>query len=105
MLDHANFSLEDMQSAADEACGVLKAVGTPVRLLLLCQMLEGEKSVMDLARAINAKQSLVSHHLKILKMHDLVCSQRSDKFVFYSLKENVAKRLVSVLYDEFCANA
>jgi len=105
MLDHASFPLEEMQEAADEACSVLKAIGTPVRLLILCQLLEGEKSVMELANASSAKQSLVSHHLKILKLSDLVVSNRSEKFVFYSLKDTVAKRLVAVLYDEFCARA
>ena len=105
MLDHAPFSIEEMQASADEACSVLKAIGTPVRLLILCQLLEGEKSVMELAETLSAKQSLVSHHLKILKLSDLVESTRAEKYVFYSLKETVAARLVSVLYDEFCAKA
>ena len=70
--------------------------------MLLCHLMEGERTVSELADLVGAKQSLTSHHLNRLKLSGLVASRRDEKFIFYRLENEVVKQVVTILYDEFC---
>jgi len=87
---------------AESACDFLRAIATPTRLMLLCHLMEGERTVSELADLVGAKQSLTSHHLSRLKLSGLVASRRDEKFIFYRLENEVVKNVVTILYDEFC---
>lgn len=92
----------EMTAKAESACDFLKAIATPTRLMLLCNLMEGERTVTELAEVVGAKQSLTSHHLNRLKLSGLVSARRDEKFIYYSLEDTIAKEVVSILYQEFC---
>ena len=98
----AEIDFGEMQEGAEQASDLLKAMGTPIRLLLLCSLFDKEMSVGELSEKVSAKQSLTSHHLSKLKAAGLVSSRRDEKFVYYSLSNDVAKDVVSTLYNAFC---
>ena len=87
---------------AESACDFLRAIATPTRLMLLCYLMDGERTVSELSDLVGAKQSLTSHHLSRLKLSGLVASRRNEKFIFYRLENEVVRNVVTILYDEFC---
>jgi DNA-binding transcriptional ArsR family regulator len=94
---------EQMQSAADAASELLKALGNRHRLLILCQLIDGERSVGELAAFLGVRDSTVSQHLAILRRDDLVDSRRDGQTIWYSISSTPARELVEVLYRSFCA--
>lgn len=93
---------DEMMMKAESACDFLKAIATPTRLMLLCNLIDGERTVTDLSEVVGAKQSLTSHHLNRLKLSGLVVARRDEKFIYYRLADTIAKDIVVVLYQEFC---
>lgn len=96
-------NVEQMQSAADAASELLKALANRHRLLILCQLIEGERSVGELAAFLGVRDSTVSQHLAILRRDDLVDSRREGQTIWYSISSAPARDLVEVLYRSFCA--
>ncbi|MBR1278620.1 helix-turn-helix transcriptional regulator [Bradyrhizobium sp. AUGA SZCCT0283] len=94
---------EQMQSAADAASELLKALANRHRLLILCQLIDGERSVGELAAFLGIRDSTVSQHLAILRRDDLVGSRRDGQTIWYSISSAPARDLVEVLYRSFCA--
>jgi DNA-binding transcriptional ArsR family regulator len=95
--------LDQMRSAAEEAASVLRSIGSPYRLMILCLLVEREKTVSEICGAIGARQSLTSQHLTRLRLDGLVKAERRGHFVFYSLADTVAKEIVATLYRHYCA--
>jgi len=93
-----------MQRHADEAVAVLKAMGSPNRLLLLCQLLEGERSVNYLAASLDLAQSVVSQHLSLLRREELVSGRREGQSVFYAISDPRVHALMARLFELFCRN-
>lgn len=100
--DFSEMDATALLGKAESACDFLRAIATPTRLMLLCHLMEGERTVSELADLVGAKQSLTSHHLNRLKLSGLVASRRDEKFIFYRLENEVVKNVVSILHDEFC---
>lgn len=92
-----------MQSAADAASDLLKALANRHRLLILCQLIEGERSVGELAAFLGIRDSTVSQHLAILRRDDLVDARRDGQTIWYSISSTPARELVQVLYRCYCA--
>ena len=88
---------EQMQSAADAASELLKALANRHRLLILCQLIDGERSVGELAAFLGIRDSTVSQHLAILRRDDLVDSRRDGQTIWYSISSAPARDLVDVL--------
>lgn len=95
--------IDEMQSAADAASELLKALANRHRLLILCQLIDGERSVGELAAFLGVRDSTVSQHLAILRRDDLVDSRRDGQTIWYSISSAPARDLVGVLYRSFCA--
>jgi DNA-binding transcriptional ArsR family regulator len=95
--------VKQMQSAAGEASDLLKALANPHRLMILCQLSEGERSVGELAAFLGIRDSTVSQHLAILRRDDLVDSRRDGQTIYYSISSAPARELVEVLYRSYCA--
>jgi ArsR family transcriptional regulator, virulence genes transcriptional regulator len=93
---------EQMLSAADTASDLLKAMANRHRLLILCQLIDGERSVGELAAFLGVRDSTVSQHLAILRRDDLVDSRRDGQTIWYSISSAPARDLVEVLYRSFC---
>ncbi len=91
-----------MQAAAEQASGMMKLLGHPHRLMILCELKVGEKSVGELANTINISQSLVSQHLARMRHENVVTARREAQAVYYALKEGEAAILISTLYDIYC---
>ncbi|MFY9877128.1 MAG: metalloregulator ArsR/SmtB family transcription factor [Rhodomicrobium sp.] len=92
----------EMQSHAAEAAAMLKELANPSRLLILCQLIDGEKSVGELCRAIDLSQSAVSQHLARLREARLVDTEKRGQMVYYRLCNMEAHALLSTLYLIYC---
>jgi DNA-binding transcriptional ArsR family regulator len=95
--------LDQMRWAAEEAANVLRSIGSPYRLMILCLLVEREKTVTEICDAIGARQSLTSQHLTRLRLDGLVKAERRGHFAYYSLTDTVAKEIVATLYRHYCA--
>ncbi|OJU23991.1 MAG: transcriptional regulator [Alphaproteobacteria bacterium 64-6] len=97
--------IERMQDAADRACELLKAMANRHRLLILCQLVQGERSVGELAEFLGIRDSAVSQHLTLLRKDGLVSARRDGQTIWYSIASAEARALLSTLYDVFCEPA
>ncbi len=95
-------SMEDMMANARAASDLLKAVAHENRLLILCMLVEGEKSVRDLEMLLEMRQPSVSQQLARLRGDQLVSTRRDGKTIYYSLASKEAGEVVTLLYNLFC---
>lgn len=93
-----------MEARLDEASQLLKAMANPTRLMILCTLAEGEKSVNELVRALELQQSTVSQNLSRLRSDRLVKTRRDAQTIFYSLEAGPAESVISMLYQHYCAD-
>lgn len=94
--------LEDMRAAATRACGLLKVLGNPDRLLLLCQLTQGEFCVSELEAMLGIQQPTLSQQLGVLREEKLVSTRREGKQIHYALASKEATALLQVLYQLYC---
>ena len=92
-----------MASAAEEAGELLKALANRHRLMILCQLVDGERSVGDLAGRVGVRDSTVSQHLQLLRKDGLVRARREGQTIWYSIASEQARVLVATLYSIFCS--
>ncbi|MBT4160291.1 MAG: winged helix-turn-helix transcriptional regulator [Gammaproteobacteria bacterium] len=94
--------LETMQASAQRASDMMKLLGHPHRLMILCELKMGEKSVGELSKSVGIAQSPLSQHLARMRYEDVVESRRDAQTVYYSLKEGEASQLIQAMYEIFC---
>ncbi len=92
----------DMQSSAAEAAAFLKTLAHEGRLMILCHLGDGEKSVGELEALLETRQAAVSQMLARLREEGLVKARRDGKTVYYSLQDGNTAQVISLLYDLFC---
>ena len=95
-------NLEQMRPAAQRASDLLKALSNESRLLVLCNLADGEKSVGELQALIGLRQSALSQHLARLRREGLVRTRRESQTIYYSLAGEEASRVIAVLYELYC---
>lgn len=95
----------EMQQQSEKAAAFLKALAHEGRLLILCHLNTGEKSVTELERLLGQRQAAVSQQLARLRMEGLVKSRRDGKTIHYSIGDPRAARMISLMYEIFCADA
>lgn len=95
-------ALEQLRARAVEACNVLKIMGNPDRLLLLCQMMEVERNVSELEALTGVRQPTLSQQLAILRTESLVQTRREGKNIYYTLANPMVSELMHALYQVFC---
>jgi DNA-binding transcriptional ArsR family regulator len=93
---------EKIQSHAREASDLLKLMAHPERLMVLCQLTEGEVGVGELRKHSELSQSALSQHLRVLRKHGLVVVRKSSQQVFYSLADHRAVRIIASLQELYC---
>jgi DNA-binding transcriptional ArsR family regulator len=98
------WDMASMQRHADEAVAVLKAMGSQNRLMLLCELLEGERSVNDLASSLDLSQSVVSQHLSLLRRDGLVAGRREGQTIYYVISDGRVHALMARLFELFCTD-
>lgn len=96
--------LKEMQKAADQASTLMKTLGHRGRLMVLCQLATGEKSVGELAELLDIQQSPLSQHLSRMRQEGLVATRRDAQTIYYSLKSDEAGKVIECLYGLYCAN-
>jgi ArsR family transcriptional regulator, virulence genes transcriptional regulator len=91
-----------MREQAAVAEEMLKALANRHRLMILCQLIEGERPVRELAEFLELRDSTVSQHLALLRKDCLVATRRDGQTIWYSLASEPVRRLVATLYDIYC---
>jgi len=95
-------NLDAMFVHAKKASGVLKAISHENRLMILCLLSQGEKSVTELEELLSLRQPTVSQQLARLRLDGLVETRREGKVIFYSLSSQKARTLINCIYDLYC---
>lgn len=91
-----------MRVGADEAARLMRALGNPDRLLLLCQLSQGELCVGDLEEKTRVHQPTLSQQLGVLRGAGLVETRREGKQIHYSIADPGALAVLKILYQRFC---
>ncbi len=97
-----NIKPERMREAASAAETMLRALASRHRLMILCQLVDGERSVGELAAFLDLRQATVSQHLALLRKDGLVETRREGQTIWYSLASEAVRRLVQTLYEIYC---
>ena len=95
-------NIKDFEDNAIAASELLKMMGNERRLMILCQLGTGEKSVSELEQLIMLKQSALSQHLAKLRAQQLVKTRRDSQMIFYSLASPEVEALIQTLYGLYC---
>ncbi|MCE8509961.1 winged helix-turn-helix transcriptional regulator [Ruegeria pomeroyi] len=102
--DMADDELDKMVDNATTASNFLKAISHEGRLMILCHLVSGEKSVTELEELLAARQAAVSQQLSRLRLEGLVIPRREGKAIYYRLADERPRRILEVVYDLFCNN-
>jgi DNA-binding transcriptional ArsR family regulator len=96
-------NLSDLESKSCEAEAFLKSIANRYRLMILCDLHKGERSVSALRARIGLSQSALSQHLARLRTDRLVRTRRDGQMIFYSLGDPNVSRVIGLLYEIYCA--
>jgi DNA-binding transcriptional ArsR family regulator len=96
-------NLTELHDMASHACELLKAMANEWRLMILCQLSEGEKTVSEMQALLGLSQSALSQHLAILRREKIVKSRKHAQSVTYSLAGDEATKVMQTLHDVFCS--
>lgn len=99
---HAGMSVEEMGGRAAEAASLLKALSHEGRLMILCHLSSGEKSVSELETLLAARQAAVSQQLARLRSEGLVNARRDGKTIFYSIRDPKVGAIINTIYELYC---
>ncbi|THH39159.1 transcriptional regulator [Aliishimia ponticola] len=94
--------MDRMMSNAQLASNFLKAISHEGRLMILCHLAHGEKSVTELEDLLSARQAAVSQQLSRLRLEGLVTPRRDGKAIYYSLTDDRAREIIEKVYELFC---
>lgn len=94
--------MEKMMRNAQKASNFLKAISHEGRLMILCHLASGEKSVTELEDLLSARQAAVSQQLTRLRLEGLVTPRRDGKAIYYSLTDERPRQIIEVVYELFC---
>ena len=100
--DLTDAEIDNFMDNATKASNFLKTVSHEGRLMILCHLVTGEKSVTELDSLLSARQAAVSQQLSRLRMEGLVIPRRDGKAIYYRLADNRPKRILELVYELFC---
>ncbi len=95
-------NIELIAESATRASNFLKAISHEGRLMILCHLVSGEKSVTELEELLSARQAAVSQQLSRLRLEGLVTPRREGKAIFYRLADDRPRRMLEVVHELFC---
>ena len=95
-------SLRALEKNAHRASDLLGAMANASRMMILCQLADGERSVSDLQPLIGLSQSALSQHLAVLRRRHLVRTRREGQLIYYSLASGQAAAILHTLHEQFC---
>jgi len=94
--------LKQLEKNAHKASDLLGAMANTSRLMILCRLADGERSVSDLQPLIGLSQSALSQHLAVLRRKHLVRTRRDGQSIYYSLSSGQAASIMHTLHEQFC---
>ncbi len=97
-----DMDISELQENAEKASTLLKVMANKSRLMIMCHLLQGEKSVQELERHVGMTQSALSQQLANLRGEKLVTTRRQAQSVFYALASPEAEAVIATLYDLYC---
>lgn len=95
-------ALDDFLSKARAASGLLKALSHETRLLMLCMLCQGEKTVSEIEQFLGVQQAVVSQQLARLRAEQVVQTRREGRQIYYRIADPQLSELISVLYKMYC---
>jgi ArsR family transcriptional regulator len=102
MLDLVNIDITRFEVSAAAAAKLLRALGNERRLMVLCQLSDGERSVGELQPLVGLSQSALSQHLAVLREEDIVATRRVGQTIWYRISDPAAVKVVATLAEIFC---
>ena len=101
-MDTSTLDLDKMKASASNACRLMKVLSNPDRLMLLCQLSQGEKRVGELEEILGIVQPTLSQQLTVLREEELVTTRRDGKNIYYQIASPQALAVMNVLFEQFC---
>jgi DNA-binding transcriptional ArsR family regulator len=101
-MDTSTLDLDKMKASAGNACRLMKVLSNPDRLMLLCQLSQGEKRVGELEEILSIVQPTLSQQLTVLRDEELVATRRDGKSIYYQIASPQALAVMNVLFEQFC---
>ncbi len=102
MFDLTSLDAMRFEASAEEAAKLLRALANERRLMILCQLTEGERSVGQLLTPVGLSQSALSQHLAVLRQEGIVATRREAQTVWYRIANPAALTVVATLAEIFC---
>ena len=102
MFDLARFDLSLFEESAGRAANLLRLLGNERRLMVLCQLADGELSVSDIQSRVGLSQSALSQHLALLREEGIVSTRRESQTIYYRIVDHGAMRVIETLAELFC---
>lgn len=102
MFDLTRFDLRLFEVSAGRAATLLRLLANEKRLMILCQLADGEMAVGDIQSHVSLSQSALSQHLALLRTEGIVATRREGQAVFYRLDDPAAMRVIETLAELFC---
>lgn len=102
MLDLTLFSRAEFEASAGRAANLLRLLGNEKRLMILCQLADGELAVGEIQARIGLSQSALSQHLALLREQGLVATRRQSQTILYRIHDPAALRVIQTLAELFC---
>lgn len=102
MFDLSRFDLAMFEESAGRAATLLRLLGNEKRLMLLCQLADGELSVRDIQTRVGLSQSALSQHLALLREEGIVATRRESQTIYYRIVDHAAMRVIETLAELFC---
>ncbi|MGJ8605701.1 MAG: ArsR/SmtB family transcription factor [Marivita sp.] len=100
--DLSDDELDRIVDKATTASNFLKAISHEGRLMILCHLVTGEKSVTELEELLAARQAAVSQQLSRLRLEGLVIPRRDGKTIYYRLADDRPRKMLECVYELFC---
>jgi DNA-binding transcriptional ArsR family regulator len=101
-LTSQSINFDELRASANKACSLMKVLANSDRLMLLCQLSQGEKSVSELEAALGIHQPTLSQQLTVLREAELVSTRREGKNIIYNISSTSAMAVMQVLHQQIC---
>ena len=98
-----NTTLEQTKEKCETVAAILKTLANPQRLMILYNLVEGEKSVGELQKICGISQSVISQHLARMRLQGFLASKKEQNFVFYRICDERILKVMENLYNIFCS--
>ncbi len=102
MFDLSRFDLSLFEESAGRAATLLRLLGNERRLMVLCQLADGELSVSEIRSRVGLSQSALSQHLALLREEGVVATRRESQTIYYRIVDHAAMRIIETLAELFC---